>query len=418
MKNLEFIENALLSGKYERSAGGALTIVSDNHEGRTVASGYKVTALLENVKCLNNTSKGYGGALAFYLSSSSLISIVDSGFRNNEAGRTFDGGALYFYIQPNLNPSPAIFQHPKLFIRKSSFINNIAGQGGSLFQKSFQNTNGTLTIKETNFFCCNGTFSKTHAYNSTILMADFATHIVNASFHDKPQNPLSAIPGLVLKSEDSASHSLNSLFYECDKGRNIINTGSLNTDESLKVSSDHQTMDDGNDRSEVDSSLTTLSLTCARCTHLPYTTGDGIMHIFNTAPKIGHLHFSCSEGNLEDSLCHVHDHYFETEVPCRVCPFGGDCSKPTIVARPSYWGYTKDDLIVFQTCPQGYCCNGIDILCESYDTCALSRRGRLCGECEHGYSESLMSKTCIPDEQCDDVWMWPVTILLVFSYLL
>ena len=423
LKNVDFIQNVLLSGKYERSAGAALMIMSDNHNGRTAASGYKVTALMEDVKCFNNTSKGYGGALAFYLSSSSLISIVDSDFRNNEAGRTFDGGALYLYIQQNLNPAPAIFQYlvpTKLFIHKSSFINNIAGQGGSLYQKSFQNTDGTLTIKETSFFCCNGTFSKTHAYNSTILVADLATHIENARFHDKPQNPLSAIPGLILKSENSALHSLNSLSYECDKARNILNTGSLNTDKSLILPSDNITMDDANDRSEVDNSLTTLSLTCAHCTHLPYTAGDGIMQIFNTTPKTEQhqLHLSCSERNLEDSLCHVHGHYFETKVPCRACPFGGDCSKIAIVARPNYWGYTSDDFIVFQTCPQGYCCNGIDVLCASYDTCALNRRGRLCGECEHGYSESLMSKTCIPDEQCDDVWMWPVAILLAFTYLL
>ena len=110
--------------------------------------------------------------------------------------------------------------------------------------------------------------------------------------------------------------------------------------------------------------------------------------------------------------------FIESKVPCRACPFGGDCSKIKIAARPNYRGYSSDGLIVFQTCPQGYCCNDIDVPCDSYDTCALNRRGRLCGECEHGYSESLMSKTCIPDEQCDDIWMWPVAILLAFTYLL
>ena len=423
LKTVDFIGNVLISGKYEASAGTALMVMSDNRVSRAAASGYKVTALIENVKCLNNTSKGYGGALGFYLSSQSLISIVDSDFKNNEAGRTFDGGALYFYIQPNPNPTPATFQYfvpTKLLIRKSNFMNNIAGQGGSLYQKSFQNTNGTLTVKDTSFFCCNGTFSKTHAYNSTILVADFATDMENVRFYDKPQNPLLAIPGLNLKGEKSVSHSLNSLFYECDSARNILYTWSPNTDEGLELPSNNKTTEDGSDRSNVDSSVTTLSLTCVHCTHLPYTAGDGIMQIFNTMSKLGqyHLNLLCSKGNLEDSFCHVHGHYFESKVPCRACPFGGDCSKIKIAARPNYWGYASDGLIVFQTCPQGYCCNDIDVPCDSYDTCALNRRGRLCGECEHGYSESLMSKTCIPDEQCDDIWMWPVAILLAFTYLL
>ena len=251
-------------------------------------------------------------------------------------------------------------------------------------------------------------------------MVDFATHMENVRFYDKPQNPLLAIPGLNLKGEKSISHSLNSLFYECNSARNILYTWSPNTDESLELPSNNKTIEDGSDRSKVDSSLTTLSLTCAHCTHLPYTAGDGIMQIFNTTSNLGqyHLNLLCSKGNLEDSFCHVHGHYFESKVPCRACPFGGDCSKIKIAARPNYWGYASDGLIVFQNCPQGYCCNDIDVPCDSYDTCALNRRGRLCGECEHGYSESLMSKTCIPDEQCDDIWMWPVAILLAFTYLL
>ena len=80
LKTVDFIGNVLISGKYEASAGTAMMVMSDNRVSRAAASGYKVTALIENVKCLNNTSKGYGGALGFYLSSQSLISIVNSDF--------------------------------------------------------------------------------------------------------------------------------------------------------------------------------------------------------------------------------------------------------------------------------------------------------------------------------------------------
>ena len=107
------------------------------------------------------------------------------------------------------------------------------------------------------------------------------------------------------------------------------------------------------------------------------------------------------------------------EEACRPCPFGGDCSAGKIIARPNYWGYTDSKgLIKFQACPQGYCCNNINVKCVTHNTCALHRQGRLCGQCTRGYSESLMSRTCIPNEKCKDWWLWPVGLILAFTYLL
>ena len=109
LKSVDFFGNLVLLANFERSAGAAMSIRSVNNVGRV--DSYKTIIIIEDVRCLNNTSNGYGGAFGFYLSlSSTSISISESDFRNNVAGRIFSGGALDLYIPSN--PSPEAFQTP------------------------------------------------------------------------------------------------------------------------------------------------------------------------------------------------------------------------------------------------------------------------------------------------------------------
>ena len=165
--------------------------------------------------------------------------------------------------------------------------------------------------------------------------------------------------------------------------------------------------------------LDSLMLFCTQCTFLPYTSGNGSIIIFNsTAGDRTVPSHVCDPNDHEHTKCGIYGHYIETKSPCHPCPFGGDCSQGQVKARPNYWGYTYKKFTYFQSCPLGYCCNDIDIPCDAHNTCAPHRQGQICGECEPGYTESLMSRTCIPDEKCKDWWIWPAAVFLALSYLI
>ena len=129
------------------------------------------------------------------------------------------------------------------------------------------------------------------------------------------------------------------------------------------------------------------------------------------------LMFNVKEKKIEGP-CHLRGHIINILSPCHPCLFGGDCSERKTKARPNYWGFKENGHTRFQSCPLGYCCNNIDVKCQTYDTCGFNRRGRLCGECEPSYTESPMSKTYVPDGNCKDWWIWSVGLILAFNYLI
>ncbi|CAB3992388.1 Hypothetical predicted protein [Paramuricea clavata] len=96
----------------------------------------------------------------------------------------------------------------------------------------------------------------------------------------------------------------------------------------------------------------------------------------------------------------------ETRGKCHVCPYGASCNG-TIRARANFWGKVEGDKVKMIPCPKGYCCDREP--CESYDSCRAHRTGTLCGHCSDGYTESMSSTKCFPNEECDKVWwLWPV----------
>ena len=63
--------------------------------------------------------------------------------------------------------------------------------------------------------------------------------------------------------------------------------------------------------------------------------------------------------------------YNRSEVHCKVCPLGANCTGP-INALPNYWGYkdSKDDSVTMIRCHEGYCCTGNDT-CDGINTCNI-----------------------------------------------
>ncbi len=88
-------------------------------------------------------------------------------------------------------------------------------------------------------------------------------------------------------------------------------------------------------------------------------------------------------------------------------------------AKPNYWGYNTTEGIVFQLCPAGYCCAGTHKKpCSSYDSCAGKRHGKLCSSCEAGFSQSLLSNTCMPNDKCTASWFWAFAAFTSLFYML
>ena len=75
---------------------------------------------------------------------------------------------------------------------------------------------------------------------------------------------------------------------------------------------------------------------------------------------------------------------------------GGICDID-IRSVDNYWGFVdKSSKLSFQLCPRGYCCGSSTVPCVSHDTCAVGRKGTLCGTCSEGYKQNFIGSNCIP----------------------
>ena len=92
--------------------------------------------------------------------------------------------------------------------------------------------------------------------------------------------------------------------------------------------------------------------------------------------------------------------YNRSEVHCKICPLGANCTGP-IKVLPNYWGYkdSKDDSVTMIRCPDGYCCTEND-QCDGINTCNINRTGNVCGKCRKGLSEVLFSTECLSADRC------------------
>ncbi|KAJ7391335.1 hypothetical protein OS493_019469 [Desmophyllum pertusum] len=76
---------------------------------------------------------------------------------------------------------------------------------------------------------------------------------------------------------------------------------------------------------------------------------------------------------------------------CLECPFGANCIKRNIAAKPNFWGYRISEnppTLKFFACPEHYC-KSPDSDSMNYNNCHGKRTGFLCGKCSPEYSETL-----------------------------
>ncbi len=126
-----------------------------------------------------------------------------------------------------------------------------------------------------------------------------------------------------------------------------------------------------------------------------------------------------SEGSNSVSDLRKYRSLSREQKSCIPCPAGGECSGTDLKAKPNYWGFNSSGLVEFQQCPIGYCCGGTDENpCSSFNSCAGERDGILCSSCKEHYSQSLLSDTCIANDDCTATWFWTLAVLAPFVYML
>ena len=376
LNNTDFSHNVVPDGGLSKS-GGALYLSSGNPPSITFISIMQCT-------WLNNTSSTHGGALAFNLYESSEVHIVQSQFISNKAtGVISDGGACYFQIaKENLCSKEGQIQ-----IKECIFEHNIAVAGGSVFQTSEQSMATKFGIENSKLFCCTGE-------SADFISVVISSELKNIQFYYVLHKDDLTVAGIFFKAE--GPHLFENVFVSCYKMDIILSVN------SLSISSEDNALEE---RIDHNNTVSVFSAYCTKCITKPFPAGNGSLYITQNEVSTRSTH-------------KLFQHHFSLESPCQPCPFGGNCINRGITALPNYWGYQEGIFIFFLSCPPQYCCSGIDVPCEAIDTCAPYRTGQMCGQCEEGFTESLMSTVCIEDKLCDDWWVWPLSFVLAFSYLM
>ncbi len=143
-----------------------------------------------------------------------------------------------------------------------------------------------------------------------------------------------------------------------------------------------------------------VQISCASCQESFYV------------PSVGQFNIALLPNQM---TLHVDDATIKArELTCIPCPAGAICSGNDIIASPNFWGYRTDDGIRMYQCPAEYCCTED---CTGYDQCSGHRTGMLCGSCEENYSLSMLSSQCIPQNLCNDHWLWPLVIFAIVLYM-
>lgn len=91
------------------------------------------------------------------------------------------------------------------------------------------------------------------------------------------------------------------------------------------------------------------------------------------------------------------------------CPPGGNCTDGGLKPLPGYWGpLIENGAARFIKCVPEFCCTGTDCVDNSSCNAEMNRTGILCTQCIEGYSPSLFSPQCFPDDECEHYWILAV----------
>ena len=126
--------------------------------------------------------------------------------------------------------------------------------------------------------------------------------------------------------------------------------------------------------------------------------------------------YSLSAGNLTFSV-RTKSGYHVAPFHCSDCPLGGVCEKGRIRAADNFWGHViSNSKVRFIICPFRYCCSSTT--CITYNSCHSGRNGTLCGSCNKGLTENVVTSDCLKPTECEHPWFWPIWALIGIVYVL
>ncbi len=413
---------------------------------------------IQYMDCRFQSNVGDRGAGLFLLHSpedscaSGDVSVVinDCTFLNNTAAR--EGGSLYFQV----------FLITQLYVKQSLFETNQASTGSGLFRES-------IDFQKCEKTCDSLTFGqKTQQLTPTQIIECKFVNNIDTAIHVKSKQKYGTVK--IMKCLFRNNICINSSFAEdvftkTDleiKDTNILKESNhrrvtgINSQSDTKLQNVTVNSDGLSFQRQISIAILSHYITQANRSSLEYQCPVFYQPVLSTAGLSdtgavmvratcdacfegyytgqtwlaisveNHLnYYHCNEKEIKDKwgrtlgtnrLC-----YTNSTGQCVECPQGANCSAG-VMALPNYWGHmAAHDRLEFHRCPVGYCCNQAP--CEGIAKCAAHREGILCGHCMKGFTESLITPECIPDQTCGDWWIFPlfcfwtltVTLIMIFG---
>ena len=253
---------------------------------------------------------------------------------------------------------------------------------------------GMITIKNTRFL--NNTFKfpenaqvlpTTYSAALTILSGDVEIHNCTFRNNSGPQTQTGSLQGTPNSEADSFGPKFKMTKTVIEAGVQPF------TMENTVVFLANTDMTD-----ITDIRIFNVNLTCPKNHQEKHTIGYSRIFIFKCIRcKSTSYNVKDISGINLDNISHILEHNTTT---CFPCPYQASCIDE-IRSRGNYWGSSNSSgAVTFYLCPPSYCCSSL-ATCTSYDTCAVNRKGRLCGDCVTGHSLTLFGHNrCVPSQNC------------------
>ncbi len=349
-----------------------------------------IQAQITNSTFQNNSKLGSGGAVEIQFfapqmnwPSTNFIQVENSTFELNKAQRAKDfllahGGALSIqsFFSPNENQCHRVYVQ----VQNNTFGNNRAPDGGgALF---FSDKCIDTTIVNCKFHV---TEQSQDVSNGIFVLARSDISIEKSAFLVGLKGTVPSLAEMTMQSPRAQIWHLD-LSVQCPPW-----------------SISEPSAEFGLPRANGETFLKNAIIACTTCPAAFYVPSEGNFNLTYSTNQ-------AYEVSVQNS------HVLLGQLQCIECPPGAFCPGDEITSKPNFWGFKTADGTAFQQCPPEYCCQ--EAPCSGYDQCSGNRAGTLCGTCEEGYSLSMLSNNCIPNEKCNDHWLWILTVLAAVIYML
>ena len=450
------IKSSTFNNNYARSDGGA------------VATDYTLNSNITNCSFMKNSANAFGGAIRFY---GNELLIETSSFCSNN-GKI--AGAVYFladdehYLDKEGYTVGIKF---KLLIKSTNFSNNSAMiSGGALLTDSKVlpiNSEKSGNFRS-EFSSCFFESNRATLQGGAIKYVGKELYIDSSHFHDNRALGAGGEAGaLHVKGthvNSSASNVIRTSTFKENKAsyrggaivvtkmilcirESTFSTSSYPHDQGYfggeflfslsKVTLEHVSLKDFDNHNvqnslikhpDFESSLLVVSLgvriNCAAGKYIEVFNLTNQQHSYNSFTSLVVFCSFCSSNFYSLSAGELYsqkDSIKTTDKKCYKCPLGGLCEKGKLKATDNSWGYIYRDKVHFSPCPVGYCC--VQKECTNYSSCHKGRKGVLCGQCEEGLTENLVTPDCLLPKNCRHPYFLLITIItgigyvVIFTYL-